>query len=153
MTVLSVRRACLEDLPFIAGLVPRIASPDFSPAYYRREQLVTGTIRALRAALDRSSDDELFVIACDAGTQRGFLWANTKRDYFTAEAHGYIEEIAVVDDGCGTGTLLIDYAENWARDRGHRYISLSVRPGNERAKALYERRGYGLDVELRLKLL
>ncbi len=112
-----------------------------------------GTVRALLSALERSSDDELLVIACDDGRDVGFLWADTKVDYFTAEVHGYIEEIAVAVDGLGVGSRLIEYAETWARDRGHRYISLSVRPGNERAKTLYARRGYNVDVEVRLKLL
>ncbi len=117
------------------------------------EQLVAGTIRALRAALERSSDDELLLIACEEGRDVGFIWADSKRDYFTAEMHGYIEEIAVAVDGLGVGTRLMEHAEAWARDRGYRYISLSVRPANERAKILYDRRGYGLDTEVRLKLL
>jgi GNAT superfamily N-acetyltransferase len=148
-----MRRASPGDLPFISQLVPRLADPDFCPEYYDTEQLVSGTIRALRSALERSSDDELFVVASDAGREVGFLWANTKHDYFTAEAHGYIEEVAVVDDAQGTGTRLLEFAEDWSRERGHRYISLSVRPGNGRARKLYERRGYALDVEVRLKLL
>jgi ribosomal protein S18 acetylase RimI-like enzyme len=151
--VVSIRRACSGDLNFISQLVPRLASERFSPAYYTTGQLVEGTVRALLSALERSSDDELLVIACDDGRDVGFLWADTKVDYFTAEVHGYIEEIAVAVDGLGVGSRLIEYAETWARDRGHRYISLSVRPGNERAKTLYARRGYNVDVEVRLKLL
>lgn len=151
--MISLRRARIDDLAFIAQLVPRLAGRQFSPTYYTTEQLVDGTILALRSALERANDDDLFVIACDEGREVGFLWATTKQDYFTAEAHGYIEEVAVADDGLGIGTLLIQFAEVWARNRGHRYISLSVRPGNERARDLYIRRGYALDVEVRLKLL
>ena len=149
--MIVTRRALLADLPFIARLVPRLADPVFSPAYYAREQLIAGTVRALRASLERQSDDELLLVACNDGVAVGFLWADTKRDYFTAEAHGYIEEIAVADEGRGFATHLIDRAESWARERG--YISLSVRPGNERARRLYGRLGYGVDVEVRLKLL
>ena len=67
--------------------------------------------------------------------------------------HGYIEEIAVAEDGAGVGSRLLEFAEAWARDRGYRYVSLSVRPKNERARDLYTRRGYAVDTEVRLKLL
>jgi ribosomal protein S18 acetylase RimI-like enzyme len=140
-------------LSFIAQLVPRLADCRFSPPYYATEQLVEGTLAAIGAALERASDDELCLIASYDDRDAGFLWADTKRDYFTGESHGYIEELAVAVEGFGIGSRLIEHAEAWSRERGHRYVSLSVRPKNERAKRLYDRHGYGVDVEVRLKLL
>lgn len=151
--MISVRRAVPEDLAFVSQVLPRLTDAGFSPAYFATSELIRGTLRHLRSALERASEDELFAIACEDGRQVGFLWADTKRDYFTGELHGYIEEVAVASDGRGVGSRLMDFAESWARERGYRYVSLSVRPANERAKAMYARRGYGIDVEVRLKIL
>jgi ribosomal protein S18 acetylase RimI-like enzyme len=42
-------------------------------------------------------------------------------------------------------------AEEWAKSRGYRFITLSVFPGNLRAVELYERVGYETDVLRMLK--
>jgi len=150
----TIRPATLDDVGFIEALLPRLASSSIRPPYYTEEQMVTGTAQHLRDAIARSSDDELFVVALASDAKpAGFLWANTDRDYFTREPHGYIEEVAVLQDGGGFGRALMEHAEAWARSRGYRYINLSVRPANLRAKAFYARRGYEVEVERMLKLL
>ena len=42
----------------------------------------------------------------------------------------------------GIGTELVAGAQSWARERGLRKLSLGVFPDNERAIAVYERRGF-----------
>jgi len=42
----------------------------------------------------------------------------------------------------GIGTELVSGAQTWARERGLRKVSLGVFPDNERAIAVYERRGF-----------
>ena len=42
----------------------------------------------------------------------------------------------------GIGTELVAGAQTWARERGLRKVSLGVFPDNERAIAVYERRGF-----------
>lgn len=150
--MLTVRNVTANDFDAVVRLLPRLADPSFCPPYYQTQELVDGTSRMLRGALERASADELFLVADDDGVVAGFIWANEKPDYFTQEIAGYIEEIAVTRDGAGIGTMLMDAAERWSVARGHRYIGLSVRPGNARAKALYDRRAYGIDVEHRVKL-
>jgi len=150
----TIRPATPDDVAFIETLLPRLASTSVRPSYYTEEQMVTGTARHLRDALARSATDEILVVAIASDLKPvGFLWANTDRDYFTGEQHGYIEEVAVSEDGGGFGRALMQHAEDWARSRGYRYISLSVRPANRRARSLYARRGYELEVEKMLKLL
>jgi GNAT superfamily N-acetyltransferase len=46
-------------------------------------------------------------------------------------------------EGRGVGRLLLGTAEAWARDRGHPFITLNVFAQNTRARALYERVGFG----------
>jgi RimJ/RimL family protein N-acetyltransferase len=42
----------------------------------------------------------------------------------------------------GIGTALVETAQRWARDRGLQKVSLGVFPDNERAIAVYEKRGF-----------
>lgn len=43
----------------------------------------------------------------------------------------------------GYGTALLDFVEDWARERGCEYVALAVRSGNEDTLRFYE--GAGLD--------
>jgi GNAT superfamily N-acetyltransferase len=43
----------------------------------------------------------------------------------------------------GVGRALLEAAEDWARGRGHPFISLNVFTQNTRARSVYERLGYG----------
>jgi ribosomal protein S18 acetylase RimI-like enzyme len=56
-----------------------------------------------------------------------------------------LEDLFVVPGlrSMGVGSQLLDAAERLARDRGCRRIGMSVDVTNVRARALYERRGYG----------
>jgi ribosomal protein S18 acetylase RimI-like enzyme len=49
-------------------------------------------------------------------------------------------------DGRGIGARLLEFSEAFARDHGCRFITLGVFPGNARARALYERHGYGVEL-------
>ena len=56
-------------------------------------------------------------------------------------------------EGRGVGRALMDEAEAWARERGHRGVTLSVFAGNGRAQALYERVGYSVEMHRMIKRL
>ncbi|EHB54470.1 GNAT family N-acetyltransferase [Paenibacillus lactis] len=62
----------------------------------------------------------------------------------------YIDTLSVSPafGGQGIGTSLIGYMEERARELGYGKIALAVVQGNERAFALYERRGYATDKEI-----
>jgi ribosomal protein S18 acetylase RimI-like enzyme len=49
-------------------------------------------------------------------------------------------------DGRGIGGRLLDFAQIWAGEHACRHMTLGVFPGNERARALYERHGYGVEL-------
>ena len=81
------------------------------------------------------------------------MW--TLDDYFSQQWHAHVSVIAVskAAEGHGVGRALMEYAEKWARDRGHDSITLSVFEGNRRAQALYERVGYATEMRRMIKLL
>ncbi len=65
-------------------------------------------------------------------------------DDITGERQAYILDIAVRPDrrGQGIGTKLMEKAHDHAREKGLRYIGLTVAAGNENALRLYRKLGY-----------
>jgi ribosomal protein S18 acetylase RimI-like enzyme len=107
-------------------------------------------------ALNHLQDDAsvLFVAEREVDRARvGFIYATTAVDFFTGEQHAHIKDIVVAKEGegQGCGRVLLAAAEDWARARGYRFITLSVFPENRRAVELYERVGYETDVLRMLK--
>lgn len=77
----------------------------------------------------------------------GVAYAETATDYFTREQHGHLAILSVAEsvERQGVGRALLDAVEAWARARGHRFITLNVFAGNDRARHVYERAGYAPD--------
>ena len=97
------------------------------------------------ALIDRPSPENRVLVAED-GERRplGFVHVHAAVDFFTAEQHGHISDLVVAEEGerRGVGWALLTAAENWARKRGYRLLTLNVFTGNERARMLYERAGF-----------
>jgi ribosomal protein S18 acetylase RimI-like enzyme len=84
----------------------------------------------------------------DDGAPLGAAWLRL----LTAERPGYgfvaadVPELsmAVLDGGrgSGAGSELLDGCVRLAREAGNRAVSLSVEDGNDRARGMYERRGF-----------
>jgi GNAT superfamily N-acetyltransferase len=55
-----------------------------------------------------------------------------------------VGDVVVAPDarGRGVGTALLAEAEDWARERGHRILTLNVFARNESARRVYERAGF-----------
>ncbi len=54
--------------------------------------------------------------------------------------------VAPGGEGRGAGRALMAAAEEWARGRGYRLLTLNAFSRNTRARRLYERLGYGEDM-------
>jgi GNAT superfamily N-acetyltransferase len=69
-------------------------------------------------------------------------------DFFTERPHGHISVIAVARsaEGRGVGRALMAWADGWAAALGYDHLTLNLFPANTRARALYEREGYALDM-------
>ena len=65
-------------------------------------------------------------------------------DRGVATEHIGVLSITIAKDwrDVGIGTELVETAQRWAVDRGLRKVSLGVFPDNERAIAVYEKRGF-----------
>ena len=90
-----------------------------------------------------------FFVSEDPDRQRtGFLHLQVQRDFFSGKRACHVADLAVAPghDGQGIGRALLAHAEVWARRNRCKLLTLSVFPGNIRARALYERTGFAADL-------
>jgi len=151
MTDLRIRAARDGDAAFILGLVPRFVGFEMPP-WRDRDESADGVRRDIERHLrERPESSHLFIAEIGAGTfaaPAGFLHLQTTVDFFTGAPNCHISDLALAPewDGQGIGGRLLAFAEDWARERGCRFVTLGVFPGNARARALYERHGYGVEL-------
>ena len=64
--------------------------------------------------------------------------------FMTPEAQGFIYDVWVTPErrGTGVGKFLVEWASDWARQRGYRKIKLEVSETNARARHVYESLGF-----------
>jgi GNAT superfamily N-acetyltransferase len=90
----------------------------------------------------------VMLIAEHAGEPVGWAFAHDERaELFVVEAersHGYLAEIFVVPEarGRGLGRALMEGCEAWARERGHKLLTIGVLAKNPSAIRAYEGAGY-----------
>jgi GNAT superfamily N-acetyltransferase len=139
----SVRPARPDDREFVLAAAVELAA--FGPPEWRTAgEVVEGEAKTLRAWFAGAPPGSALLVAEEDGRPLGFAYLETLRDYFLEEEHGHIGILAVTKEaqGRGAGGALLDAAESWARGRGYGRLTLHVFEGNERARAVYARRGY-----------
>jgi ribosomal protein S18 acetylase RimI-like enzyme len=153
---LLIRAATPDDDEFILGLIERFV--DFELPKWRKRNVVNEGIRQdLLRHLEEQPAGSFLVLAEDesSGAQVGFIHLQTVNDFFTGHQNCHISDLAVArtHDGKGIGRALLAYAEQFAREHRYERLQLSVFPGNERARKLYEQAGYGVDMLRLVKTL
>jgi len=73
----------------------------------------------------------------------------SRRDYFTNEAHAHVAILAVAREaeGQGIGRALLQAGQDWARANRYSNLTLAVFKENERAKKVYEHQGWRSELE------
>jgi ribosomal protein S18 acetylase RimI-like enzyme len=143
----SIRAARGGDDDFILGLAGRFTAFDL-PAGRDRDGLTRAIHADLASHLRERPDTSWFsIIECE-GERAGFIHLQRVEDFFGEGAHCHISDLAVTPgfEGRGLAGQLLEYAEAFAREQRCARLTLSVFPGNTRARALYERNGFGLDL-------
>ena len=147
-SAIAIRPAMPADADFILSLAPRFVA--FALPKGRRKRETAAAIRAdiERALHEAPHDDHFFVAETDAGTRTGFLHLQLQRDFFTGARACHISDLAVAPghEGAGIGHALLAHAHKWAKARHCKLLTLSVFPGNARARALYEHTGFTTDL-------
>jgi ribosomal protein S18 acetylase RimI-like enzyme len=146
--IIRIRTFNSSDRDFIASLVTRFS--EFELPAWRSPGEIDQTNRMLleKAMEHPEPDSQIFVAEDENGTRAGFIHLQTQMDYFTAKKHGYISDLAVdkTFEGQGVGRMLVYRAEEWARQKGYRLLTLYVFAGNQRAQRMYERNGFSQEV-------
>jgi GNAT superfamily N-acetyltransferase len=139
---IQIRDAQPEDRDFVLALLPELHS-NGSPPWRSAHQMRATDERVVGDALQGRSPGAVVLIAL-AGPQRvGFIHLCEEEDYYSGVC-GHIGDLVVVPQarGQGVGTALIEAAEQWARTRGYRMLTLNVFVGNKQAQLLYETLGF-----------
>ena len=150
-----IRPATPSDRAFVLGLASRLVDGFDAPTHRTKEELIEGDRRALeqwfnaqddsRAEAPSAKADEAMYVAELDGQPAGVAYLVTLVDYFNERPHAHLSVLAVAKaaEGKGVGTALLDHCMEWARQRGSDRLTLSALVTNARARALYERKGFG----------
>jgi GNAT superfamily N-acetyltransferase len=148
---LTIRSARPSDRQFVSDLADRLVAFDV-PAWREKPELVAGDRRILEEWFDSGQgsgeagpEDEAIYIAELDGHAAGFAYLVTLVDFFNQREHAHLAVLAVTveAEGKGVGTALIDQSVAWAKERGSDRLTLNTLVSNSRARALYERKGFG----------
>jgi GNAT superfamily N-acetyltransferase len=128
----------------VLDLADRLVSFDV-PAWRPKAELIEGDRRALEEWFDVPKLDEAMYIAELDGQPAGCAYLVTLVDYFNQRSHAHLSVLAVSKDaeGNGVGSALLDRSVAWAKTRNSDRLTLSALVTNARARALYERKGFG----------
>lgn len=145
---IKIRAADAGDDDFILSLVARFVDFDL-PRWRKHPECAAGIRRDLKRTLvETPSNESLFIAENIEGERIGFLRLQKTRDFFSGKSNCHISDLAVAKahEGQGIGRALLDHAQTWAKKHRCTLITLAVFPGNARARALYERAGFDLDL-------
>jgi ribosomal protein S18 acetylase RimI-like enzyme len=142
----SIRPATPQDRDFVLALADRLVDGFAAPSHRSKPELIEGDRRALAEWFDDSAKaGEAMYIAELDGKPAGVAYLVTLVDYFNLRPHAHLSVLAVSKEteGKGVGSALLEQSAAWARERGSDRLTLSALVTNARARALYERKGFG----------
>jgi ribosomal protein S18 acetylase RimI-like enzyme len=150
---LAIRKAVPGDERHLIELSARMANFDLPP-WRTADEITSADGRAMLDALRLGhADSEVFIAERDAEVA-GCLHMVVASDFF-GRRHAHLSVIATsaAAEGTGTGRALMDFADEWARERRLPFITLNVFAANARARRLYEKSGYEVELMKYAKLL
>ena len=144
----TVRPATGDDTDFILSLVPRFVAFELPKGRRKHDCLAAIGADIERALREAREDVRFFVADGRDGVPVGFLHLQIQRDFFSGERACHVADIAVAlaHEGQGVGRMLLEYSRRWARKHRCKLLTLSVFPGNTRARGLYASAGFVPDL-------
>ena len=145
LPAITIRPAEPSDMDFLSSLsarlsgVPRPAWHDLAAmeGFQGRYMAATFTPAAREGSATR-------VAVSGDGRRLGYIHMRPGKDGVTEEPCGYVSLLALEKDAEGTGVArrLMEEAEDWARSRGYRLLSLDVFADNRHSVDFYARGGF-----------
>lgn len=144
--MLNIRPADKDDLGFLLSLVPRLSEFGLPPSRDAKA-IAVFTHGLVTKTLSENLATSVILLAEENARKLGFIQLEEEKEFFSGEAHGYIANLAIAKEaeGKGIGTVLMQAAETWSKERGYRYLSLYVFGTNDHARKFYEKLGYDED--------
>ncbi|WOH36409.1 GNAT family N-acetyltransferase [Thalassotalea fonticola] len=138
-----IRVANESDQPFILGLSPNLAEVALLE-WHADEVIQKMQDDYISKMLAETSQPNTTLIAETNNVPLGFIHVRTHKDSISGETCGTIPLLAVSpkSQGLGVGKVLIEFAENWAKDLGCRLLHLEVFANNKNAKGFYQNLGF-----------
>src|SRR5256712_9594444 len=140
MSQVSIRPAIASDHAAVLALADRL--PAFGPPTRPASEIVDREHAALATALSQPVGGSAILVAEQPSRGVvGVILLDSRRDYFTNEAHGHVAILAVAREaeGQGLGRPLLQAGEDWARANRYSKLTLAVFKDNERAKQVRAR--------------
>ena len=144
-----IRSARTSDRNFILDLAERFVAFDLPPwrdhdESRNRRATATSSATCATAPKPRTSSSPKPTTARRAG----FLHVQSTIDFFTGAPNCHISDIAVAPASTATVSAAASChsPKRSPKTDGCRFVTLSVFPANARARALYERHGYGVEL-------
>jgi GNAT superfamily N-acetyltransferase len=145
---IHIRLAHADDDDFILGLASRFAEFELPP-WRKRNETLAGIRRDIEHHLRAlPAGSHLFVAEDEYAERLGFLHLQTRKDFFTGAQNCHVSDIVVAKahEGRGVAHAMLDFAESWAREHRCRHLTLGVFAGNERARDVYAKHGFGVEI-------
>jgi ribosomal protein S18 acetylase RimI-like enzyme len=143
MSPVTLRPATPDDRTFIESLSPRLSGVP-RPPWHDLAAMEDFQDRHLAGSLAPAEGSATLIACSEDGRRLGYIHLRPGKDGVTNEPCGYISLLATAKEaeGSGVASRLMGAAEDWARGRGYRLLSLDVFAHNKRAVAFYERGGF-----------
>jgi GNAT superfamily N-acetyltransferase len=154
MLTVILSNATAEDMAFVHSLSPRLAGVP-RPAWHDLAAMEGFQDRHMAASFEPIEGSSTVIVRSDDGRRLGYVHLRPGRDGVTDEPCGYISLLVVERDaeGSGVANRLMAAAEDWARSRGYRLLSLDVFADNRHAVDFYRRKGFKTETRRMVKPL
>jgi len=154
MTTVTLRPATSADRAFIDSLSPRLSSVP-RPAWHDLAAMEGFQDRHMAVSFAPIDGASTLIACAEDGRRLGYIHLRPGKDGVTDEPCGYISLLATTKEaeGSGVATRLMAAAEDWARERGYRLLSLDVFADNRRAVDFYRRGGFKTETRRMVKPL
>ena len=138
-----IREAKENDHPFIFELSPYLA--EVAQLEWHSDDVIQKMqIDYISKMLAETLQPNATFIAEANNVSLGFIHVRTHKDSISGETCGTIPLLAVLpqSQGLGLGKVLIEHAENWAKNLGCRLLHLEVFANNKKAGSFYQNIGF-----------
>ena len=140
----GVRVAQPADREFVMSLVSRLVALGLPAWRDQRRMLAAGIDLISNALVGHRSDAIVMITESQGGERLGFVHIHAATDCHTHERHAHVAQMLVVDgpQELAAGRALIAAAEEWARSRGYRVLTLDEFWPNRQARGLCKQLGF-----------